>query len=158
MNALSPISLPLDVLRTPNLQDGVREQKALQEMEGLFLHLLMKEMRKSVPQGGLLGESPAQKMFQEMLDEVYAQKMAESGQLGIAKVMADQIALHDRQREIREALREAKTDLVSVQRRARPPDFFGLPQMGSGGEFMPLKSTRGVADMFSVDGLGSNEE
>lgn len=153
MNAMSPVSLPLDVLRTSQLDGGVREEKALKELEGLFLQLLMKEMRKSVSQGGLLGESPAQKMFQEMLDETYAQKMADSGQLGIARVMADQIALQEKQREVREALAASDADFVELRRKTGPPDLFELPQIRPGMEFMPVKSSRPGADMFPVDGF-----
>lgn len=152
MNALSSVSLPMDVIRTPHLDDGARQEKALKELEGVFLHLLLKEMRKSVPEGGLLGDSPAQKMFQEMLDEVYAQKMADSGQLGIAKSMADQIALQGKQREVREAVLNAGSgEMMPIRGRSGPPEFFEVPQVGFGAEFMPVKSQRPGADKFPVD-------
>ena len=153
MDARSPISVPLDVMRGPNLNESARNEKALQELEGVFLNLLMKEMRKSVPQAGLFGESHAQKMFTEMLDEVYAQKMAESGQLGLAKMMAEQIELQSRQREIREALHAAEPGrFFRNSVRSGAPQYFELPQLPSRQEFMTVKSPPDTADMFPVDG------
>jgi hypothetical protein len=111
-------------------------------------------MRNSVPQNGLLGDSPAQKMFQEMLDEVYAQKMAESGQLGLAKIIADQIALQGDQQDIRKALSEARSgDPFRLDTKTGPPVFLDLPQVRSRQAFIPVKSAPNPADMFPVDGL-----
>lgn len=140
MEALTPLSLPVDLLRTPNLQ-APREQKALKELEGLFLHLLMKEMRKTVPENGLFGKSPAQQMFQEMLDEVYAQKMADSGQLGLAKLLEAQI----RQQEKHDAAAEAVTGEFL------PLNPLAASQIGPGHPLMDLKSFEKAADMFPVE-------
>lgn len=153
MEALGPVSLPLDLMRTANLDEGARRHKALQELEGIFLHLLLKEMRKSVPQGGLLGDSPAQKMFTEMLDEVYAQQMAKSGQLGLAKAMGNQIDAQAKQREVREALAAGPTALLPLHSGSGSPALLDFPQVGPRGAFIPVKSPRDGADMFSVDGL-----
>jgi hypothetical protein len=80
------------------------EAEALQEFEHLLLYKLVREMRKTVPENGLLGNSPGQRYFQEMFDDFVAGKLAESGQFGIADQMAAQMeavkagkkALHDR--------------------------------------------------------------
>ncbi len=62
-----------------------RSDRAYKAFEAMFLQELLKEMRKTVPDEGMFPKSPARKQYEEMLDGVMAQKMADSGQLGIAK-------------------------------------------------------------------------
>lgn len=72
-----------------------RSEQAFKEFEGLFLKELLKEMRKSVPDEGIFKRSHATKMYEEMLDEVFSQAMAGSGQFGIAKQVAAQVLLRE---------------------------------------------------------------
>ncbi len=72
-----------------------RSEKAFKDLEGLFLNELLKEMRKSIPDEGIFKKSHATKMYEEMLDEVYSQAMADSGQFGIAKQIAAQFRLRE---------------------------------------------------------------
>lgn len=72
-----------------------RSERALKELEGLFLKELLKEMRKSVPDKGIFKKSHATEMYEEMLDEVFSQAMAGSGQFGIAKQIAAQLQLRE---------------------------------------------------------------
>ena len=67
--------------------------RTAQDMEALFVDMLFKEMRKSAPQGGGLTGKPsmAEQTFGEMLDEKRAETMAQSGSLGIAKVIEQQL-------------------------------------------------------------------
>lgn len=68
-----------------------REAQALKEFERLFLFQMLKAMRKTVPDGGLFGGGMKREYFEEMLDDVMAGDMAESGQLGIARQMAAEL-------------------------------------------------------------------
>ncbi len=70
---------------------AAREKQALQEFERVFVYKLLREMRNTVTRNGLLGDSPAQRMFEEMLDDLHAKEMAQSGQLGLANQMQEQI-------------------------------------------------------------------
>jgi len=73
-----------------------RSEKAFKDLEALFLHELVKEMRKTVPEDeGIFGKSAATTTFQEMLDEVFSQAMAESGQFGIAKQLAAEVRMQE---------------------------------------------------------------
>ncbi len=72
-----------------------RSERAFKELEGLFLKELLKEMRKSVPDEGIFKKSHATEMYEEMLDEVFSQAMAGSGQFGIAKQIAAQVLLRE---------------------------------------------------------------
>lgn len=73
-----------------------RRALALREFEHLFLYQLLREMRKTVPKSGLLGSSPVHSFFEEQLDDHFAEKMAESGQLGIAREIDTQLRLNER--------------------------------------------------------------
>lgn len=62
-----------------------------EKMEGMFVNMMMKEMRETVPEFSLGGkESQGKKMFQARLDRKYAEKMANSKDLGIANAVYEQ--------------------------------------------------------------------
>jgi len=68
-------------------------KKATQQFEGYFLHELLKEMRKTVPEDKLLGdESHGQEIFRDMMDQTLSDSMSSRGDLGMAKMMYDQLA------------------------------------------------------------------
>ena len=68
-------------------------KKATQQFEGYFLHELLKEMRKTVPPDKLLGDDGhGQEIFRDMTDQSLSESMASRGDLGMAKMMYDQLA------------------------------------------------------------------
>lgn len=68
-------------------------QKATQQFEGYFLHELLKEMRKTVPDDKLLGDQGnGQATFRDMMDQTLTDSMSKRGDMGIAKMMYDQLA------------------------------------------------------------------
>jgi Rod binding domain-containing protein len=88
LDAITPIA-SVAALKDPDL-DAVRRQRAFESLEEMFVSILLKEMRKSIPDGGLLAKSHATKMYEEMMDEAFATQMAKSGQMGIAKQLSEQ--------------------------------------------------------------------
>lgn len=69
-------------------QDEGKLKKACQEIETLFIQQMFKQMRATVPKGGLIPESMGAKMYQEMLDAEYSRLMAESPHnLGLADLL-----------------------------------------------------------------------
>ncbi|HXP92938.1 MAG TPA: rod-binding protein [Candidatus Binatia bacterium] len=69
-----------------------RLHQATQQFEGVFLGMLLKEMRATVPQDGIFGKaSPTTQTFTEMLDQQRAQQLASSGTVGISKLMEQQL-------------------------------------------------------------------
>lgn len=62
-------------------------KKASDGFEELFVHQLLKEMRKSIPKTGLLDGGRGEEIFQDMLDENYAKVITESGGLGLSDVI-----------------------------------------------------------------------
>ena len=75
---------------TSNLDAGKHPQKLKQacaEFESLFLNYLLKSMRASVPEGGLIDQSEESKMFKSMLDEKLADEISASGGLGLGEIL-----------------------------------------------------------------------
>ena len=86
-----------------------RRREALQEFEHLLAFQLLREMRKTVPENQLFGKSFASDFYHEMMDDFLAGQLAKSGQLGVARAIADQLEFAGRvaQRDILGRLRPA---------------------------------------------------
>jgi len=65
---------------------------ACKGMEAMFLNLLLTEMRKTVPQDPLLGESNQQDIMQSMLDGEMTKNMSQSGGFGLADMIYRQLS------------------------------------------------------------------
>ena len=85
----TPASAPL----TNEQQQALAKlHKTAQQMEALFVDMLFKEMRKTAPEGGITGPpSQAEQTFGEMLDEKRAEQLAQSGSIGIGKILEQQL-------------------------------------------------------------------
>jgi len=68
-----------------------RLYKVSQEFEAIFIKQMLNVMRKSVSKTGLLDGGMAEEIFEDMLYDEYAQKMAESGSFGIADMIYRQL-------------------------------------------------------------------
>ena len=68
-------------------------KKATQQFEGYFLHELLKEMRKTVPDDTLLpDDGNGKQIFQDMMDQTLSDNMSSRGDFGMAKMMYAQLA------------------------------------------------------------------
>ncbi|NUN50957.1 MAG: rod-binding protein [Candidatus Brocadiae bacterium] len=76
-------------MNTPPIGGVSPERAALRtsavEFEGLFLEMLMKSMRASVPEQGLINGGRGEAVFRRMQDAEMAQRMA--GRFGIAEMI-----------------------------------------------------------------------
>ena len=86
---------------TPALQNGERPatregalREACEEFEGLFLSMLFRAMRATVPREGLLSGGSAGEIFDSMWSEEVGRAAARSGPLGIGEMLLG--ALGDR--------------------------------------------------------------
>ncbi|MDH4225984.1 MAG: rod-binding protein [Deltaproteobacteria bacterium] len=86
----SPQSLKAKLEAGNKLDEHEKERvrKVAGEFESLLLEKLVKNMRATVPESGLLGDNPGQDIFKEMLDGEYASLMERRGGIGIADYMA----------------------------------------------------------------------
>jgi flagellar protein FlgJ len=92
-----------------------QQQQALQhlhsaatQLEGVFLDMLFSAMRETVPKETIFGqESNTEETFQTMLDEQRSQSVAQSGSMGIARVLEEQL----KRSVLSDAARESKTQI-----------------------------------------------
>lgn len=71
--------------------DVERLKKVAVQFEEVFMNMLMKAMRSTVGDGGLIEKSNQEQIFQSMLDEKFAKEVAEAGGIGIADMMVQQL-------------------------------------------------------------------
>ena len=80
-----------------NIREGMsaEERAAIQEaaeaFESYFLQIMLREMRRTIPENELIPKSQAERIFTEMLDEEMAKDMARAGGIGLAQVMVQQM-------------------------------------------------------------------
>lgn len=58
----------------------------------IFVNLMLKEMRNTVPEGGYLDGGLKEDIFREKLDQQYAKEIADSGQLSLADKLYNQLS------------------------------------------------------------------
>ncbi len=76
------------------LDDPEYRQKlkdACKGFESMFIQMMWKEMRRTVPEDSLFGESNGEKIFRDMLDTEMVDRMSDAGGLGLADVMYNQL-------------------------------------------------------------------
>ena len=116
--------------------DPVALKKACQQFEGLFLHQLMKEMRKTVDEGELLHGGNAEKIFMDLKDQAVSDGLAEAGGLGLAEMLYRQLLGPDEQNPLGRTNRTlADYKVGSIQReepqeQAEEEEGFVLPVEG----------------------------
>jgi len=75
---------------------GEHDDKALkeacQEFEAYFVQQLFKEMRKTIPEGGLIEASNEGQIYEEMLDEEYSKTISINNGMGIASSLYKQLS------------------------------------------------------------------
>jgi flagellar protein FlgJ len=74
--------------------DGDKEKlkAACKEFEGLLMQIMYRQMKKTVPDGGLFEKSAGTRIFEEMLDEEIIDNAKDRG-IGIAEMMYNQLSL-----------------------------------------------------------------
>ena len=86
-----------------------RLHQAATQLEGLFLEMVMNSMQDTVGKETIFGQSDDQseETWQGMLNNERSQAMAQSGALGIGKVLEEQL----KNQVLSDAPREAKTQV-----------------------------------------------
>jgi flagellar protein FlgJ len=81
---------------TPRGSDEQRARlhTAAKDLEGIFVNYLFHAMRESVPQDGVLEQSPGQEMFTGMLDEKLAELSAHRSHNGLGEALYRQMSRH----------------------------------------------------------------
>jgi flagellar protein FlgJ len=66
--------------------------KACVDFESLFIKQMLDVMRKTVQKSGLIESGLSEDIFEDMLYEQYAKKMAETAQFGLARTIYEQVS------------------------------------------------------------------
>ncbi len=72
--------------------DSAKLRKACGDFEALFNHMLLKNGRNSMPQGGILGNSNESKIFTSLMDQTLAEQSVKGDGLGIGAMLYAQLA------------------------------------------------------------------
>ena len=78
----------------PELQNNASRTKLKRtclEFESIFLTYVLKSMRNTIVENGLLGNSNESKIFNAMFDEKLAMGIAKSGGIGLGKMLFAQL-------------------------------------------------------------------
>ena len=84
----------------PGETNAERERGALRDLEQFFLFTLLKEMRKTINDGGLFEQNASREYYDELLDHALSKEMARSGQLGLADMLEEQLQISDLQQRV----------------------------------------------------------
>ncbi len=66
-------------------------RKVSQSFESLLVNQMVGEMRKTISRASLVPQSQSEKIFQGMLDNEYSQKISQSEQIGLSKMIYDHL-------------------------------------------------------------------
>ena len=66
-------------------------QHACEGFEAIFINTLLREMRKTVPDDGLLPTSSATRTWQQLFDNQLAETLASRQEMGVAKMLYQQL-------------------------------------------------------------------
>ena len=82
------------VAPTKDLDKAHKDLKqSCQQFEAYFTDLMLKEMRKTVPQSDALGDQSNQRaIFQDMMDQTLADHMSQRGDMGLGQMMYNELA------------------------------------------------------------------
>ena len=77
-------------------KEDAKLKEACKGFEAMFLQMMYKEMKKTVPDNELFGDSNSQKILEDMLDTQMIDNMAEAGGVGLADLLYKQLKLDEK--------------------------------------------------------------
>lgn len=94
----------LQLQRQANAATGIGEKQRIQakkisqDFEGIFVGMMMKSMRSTVPQDKLTGGGHGEDAFRSLLDQEYANAAVKRGGIGLAKQIEKEILKQESRR------------------------------------------------------------
>lgn len=80
-------------------KDKEKLMKACEALEGEFVKIMFKEMKKTVPKDELFGDSQGKEIFEDMYTEEIAKNTTKNSSLGLAKMMYEQFTKTNQSKE-----------------------------------------------------------
>ncbi len=66
--------------------------KAAEDFESVFIKMMLDSMRKTIDKNGLIPKSHGEEIFESMLDQTYAERLANAGGIGLADMMYKELS------------------------------------------------------------------
>jgi flagellar protein FlgJ len=95
MDMIEGIEPTLGVAGQKTGPESPRLKRACLQFESLFIASMLKAMRKTVDNGGLIRESNEGKIFKSMFDEKLGLSIANSGGIGLGAMLFEQLMGRD---------------------------------------------------------------
>jgi flagellar protein FlgJ len=124
-----------DLVRFKQEMDGLKERmagdatdqskqlrKACESFEAVFISKLWQEMKNTVPKGGYTNNKQ-EDMYMSMFDKDFAEKMAQSGGIGLADMIFEQLS-----EKLKETSRDALPGAVEIKPLAGQPIALNSPE------------------------------
>jgi len=99
-NAVSPVANAVAVDTRPLLRTTRPEaertadaklQAVCNDMEAIFIHHMLSEMRETVAKSGLIDGGRSEEIYTSLMDTELAKEMARSGGLGLSPILQEQL-------------------------------------------------------------------
>ena len=155
MDAITPIMPTMQHPAGLDRFHDARAEGAFKDLEALFVNELLKEMRKSIPDDGLFEKNHARDVYESMLDTVFSEAIAKSGQFGIAKQLAEEIRVQDIQKAVQSSdtvgkwfdLEKPATDRVDKWFDVKKPLADGVDKLFD----LEKPAANGVGKLFDLE-------
>jgi peptidoglycan hydrolase FlgJ len=88
-----PAASKVNKTQSASEKDLKKLDSVCRDLESIFIHTLMKEMRKTVQETKLIDGGPGEEIFRDLLDDEMSKKMAATGDgIGVAKMLYEQLS------------------------------------------------------------------
>ncbi len=115
-----------DTSRAIDAADPEQVREAAREFESLLVHQLLKSMRATIPQGGMMDGGYGEQVFGDMLDMEYARLGQGQGGFGLADLVAEQLGASNEM----PAARPAAARAAARSYQGQAPGGFMMPVAG----------------------------
>ncbi|SNS49767.1 flagellar protein FlgJ [Anaerovirgula multivorans] len=90
LNNSNKIENKAKTTKTP--EDPEKLMEVCREFESIFLNMMLQQMRRTVPDGGLVEKSYARDLYESLQDEEVAKEMSKGGGIGLAQELYTQLS------------------------------------------------------------------
>jgi flagellar protein FlgJ len=73
-------------------KDEAKLKQACRDFEAIFISDMMKKMRKTVPESGLISGGRAEEIFRDMRDDEISKDMSKSGGIGLSDMLYNELS------------------------------------------------------------------
>ncbi len=91
MNAKDSVTSQKRLENLKVAKDDERLMETCRDFESIFVNMMLRQMKNTLPEGGLIEKSQATEIFEDMHMEELSKEMSKGEGMGIAKMMYEQL-------------------------------------------------------------------